>query len=61
MITLIRFEHPEAGEIWVNPAHVCAVSGTGDKLGRFTSIHMVNQDVWVVKGSLDKITDLLTP
>ena len=60
MITLIRFEHPEAGEIWVNPAHVCAVGHTEDKLGRFTNIYMVNTSVLVVKGTLDKITDLLT-
>ena len=61
MISLIRFDAYEVGEIWVNPAHVCAVSDTGDKLSRFTNVHMVNQDVWIVKGDMDKITDLLTP
>ena len=60
MISLIRFDAYATGEIWINPAYVYAVTPTGDKLGRFTNIHMANRDIWLVKGSLDKITDLLT-
>ena len=59
-VTLVGFQDYEVGAVWINPEHVCAVSGTEDKLGRYTNIHMIDGVIWTVKGSLTAIADAVT-